>query len=917
MKIPAGRSLALFLFLASGCCAMAQEKPEFWPGASYDPRIPTFQEVLGYDVGERITTHEGILKYLDALAKASGGQMKVFDSGKTWEERRLVYVALGSPANMKRLDDIRSGMQKLADPRKTDENEARRLITSLPAVIWLAYGVHGNETSSPEASLLLTYHLLAARNDKLVDQILANTLVLIDPAQNPDGHDRFVHHFEEAVGLEPDASPVAAEHNEPWPGGRSNHYYFDLNRDWFALTQPETRARVRVFQQWYPLAFVDLHEMGSDSTYYFAPSPAPYNPNLTKDQMEGFKLFGQNNAKWFDRFGFDYFTREVFDSFYPGYGASWPAYHGAIGMTYENATSRGLVVRRYDGSLLTFRETVRKHFIASISSLEAAAMNRRKLIEQWYRYRQTAVEEGGKEPIREYILPRRGDTSAVDKLAAILSENGVEVRRGNTAFRNAGKEYPAGSYVISLAQPAKRMIRVLLDPVVPMDDAFMKEQERLRKKKLEDEIYDVTAWSLPLLYNVEVIASGEVSRGNFESVRPQAIPPAAISGGRAEVAYLAPWGTQAAGRLLAAALRERLRILSADKPFTLNGRRYTSGTLIFKVQDNPPELPDKLEKLAASTGAEIVAGNSSWVDEGVNFGSRYVRLIQRPAVALAWDRPTSSTSAGATRFVIERQYNYPVTTIRTQYLGSADLSKFQVLILPESSLGVGYAQSLGPGGVQKLKEWVAAGGTLIGLGSAVSFLADPKVGLLAVQQETLPRAAGEAGRKPDGASAAPSERPSGAASDGRTPGKLLASEEDYLKAIQADTDLPDGTLGVLLKARLDPDHWITAGLGDTVNVLAYGPNIFTPIKLDKGVNVAVYLGPKELVASGYLWEENRKQLAYKPFVIVQREGRGLVVGFTADPNFRAFMDGLNVLFLNAVFRGPAHARSSGSRDLQY
>jgi hypothetical protein len=929
------RFVALFVFCVVAWSLAAQDKTEFWPGAGYDPRIPTFREALGYEPGERITTAEGIVKYFETIERASGGRLKVFDYGKSWEGRRLVYAALGSPANMKQVAEIRAGMQKLADPRKLQEAEAKRLMASLPAVIWLAYGVHGNEISSPEAAMLAVYHLLAARNDKLAERVLANVLVLIDPLQNPDGHDRFVHHFEEALGLEPDASPVAAEHAEPWPGGRSNHYYFDMNRDWFAVTQPETRGRVRVLQQWYPLAFVDLHEMGSDSTYYFAPTSAPYNPYLTKDQLDGFQLFGKGNARWFDRFGYDYFTREVFDAFYPGYGDSWPAYYGAIGMTYENATVRGLVVRRSDDSILTFRQSVKKHFVASIATLETAAENRQKLIEQWYRYRQTAVEEGSKEAVREYILPRRGDTSAVDKLAAVLGEQGVELRRATAPFRNAGKEYPAGSYVISLAQPAKRLIRVLLDTSVNMDEAFVKEQERRRKKKLSDEVYDVTAWSLPLVYNVEAVGCGESSRGTFEPVKPVMVPPGAVTGGRAEVAYLAPWGTQAAARLLAAAWRDGLRVLSSDKTFTQNGRKYPSGTLIFKVLDNPRELADKLGKLAASTGAEIVASNTSWVDDGVNFGSRNVVLLKRPTIALAWDTPTSSASAGATRFVIERQYGHPVTPVRTQNLGTADLSKFQTLILPEAGFGAGYSQALGASGVQRLKEWVSSGGTLVGVGSAVAFLADPRVGLLAVQQELLPRPAGEAARRPEGAagtgpgeratapassaapSAAPAAAPSAAtAAEGRTPGKLLATEEDYLKAIQADSDMPDRALGVLVKARLDPDHWVTAGLGETVAVLVSGRSIFTPIKLDKGVNAAVFLGPKELVASGYLWEENRKQLAYKPFVIVQRDGRGTVIGFTADPNFRAYMDGLNVLFLNAVFRGPAHARAAGSREVE-
>jgi hypothetical protein len=878
----------------------AESKFEFWPGASYDPRIPTYGKVLGYQPGERITWHAGLMKYLEALAGATR-QVKIFEYAKSWEGRKLVYAAVGSEANLKRLEEIRAGMQKLADPRRTPEAEARKLMATLPAVIWLAYGVHGNEISSPEAALLTAYHLLAARKDKMVDDILANVLVLIVPTQNPDGRDRFVHHFEQSEGLEPDAQPVAAEHVEPWPGGRSNHYLFDLNRDWFALTQPEILGQAKALQEWFPLVYVDLHEMGADSTYYFAPEAVPYNPHLTQEQTKSLEWFGRNNARWFDQFGFDYFTREVFDAFYPGYGASWPAYHGSIAMTYEQASTRGLIVRRSDESMLLFRDTVRHHLVASLSSCETAARNREKLLDQFYRYRKTAIEEGARENIREYILPRQGNTSAVDKLAALLGEQGIEIKRAAAAFRNAGREYPAGSYVISLAQPAKRLIRNLLDLQVPMEEKFVKEQERLRRKKLPDEIYDVTAWSLPLSFNLEAVPSAEISQGNFQAVKPERIPPGKVNG-KATVAYLAPWGTQAAGRLLAAALRKELHILSADKPFTQESRTYPAGTLIFKVKDNLPGLPETLEKLAGATGAEIQATGSGWVDEGVNFGSRYVVRVRKPAVALAWDRPTSSTSAGWTRFVLERQFEYPVTAIRGQLLGTADLSRFQALILPEAS-GEGYSQAFGANGTRRLKDWVAAGGTLIGLGNAVSYLADPKVNLLAVQQEELPRPETKA-KKPETEGA-------------RVPGKLLASEDEYSKAIQAETELPDRVLGVMAKARLDPDHWMTAGLGETVTAMVSGRSIFTPIKLDKGVNAAVFLGPDKLLASGYLWEENRKQLAYKPLLIVQREGRGLVIGFTADPNFRAYMDGMNLLFINAVLRGPAHTRTGGVGESDY
>ena len=314
------RFVIAFLLLTGS--VYAQSKFEYWPGAVYDPSVPTAHKVLGYDLGDRVSPPDDVVKYMEALAAANPTRMKVWDYGKTWEGRRLIYAAIGSVSNIKRLNDIRDEMQRLADPRRTSDADAKRLIASLPAVIWLSYGIHGNEISSSDAALMTAYHLLASRGDKTVEQILSQVVVLIDPMQNPDGRNRFVHDNEVAEGLEPDPNPLAAEHSESWPGGRTNHYYFDMNRDWLAITQPEVRGQIDALKQWLPLVFVDLHEMGTDGTYYFAPDAPPINPDLTREQEANQEWFGKNNARYFDRLGFNYFTREVYDAFYPGYGAS-------------------------------------------------------------------------------------------------------------------------------------------------------------------------------------------------------------------------------------------------------------------------------------------------------------------------------------------------------------------------------------------------------------------------------------------------------------------------------------------------------------------------------------------------------------------------------------------------------------------
>jgi hypothetical protein len=357
--------------------------------------------------------------------------------------------------------------------------------------------------------------------------------------------------------------------------------------------------------------------------------------------------------------------------------------------------------------------------------------------------------------------------------------------------------------------------------------------------------------------------------------------------------------------------------------------------LILKVAGNPADLSDRLARLARETGAQVYGTNSGWVEEGVNFGSRYVVPIRKPAIAMAWDTPASSGSAGAARFVLERQYGYPVTPIRAAQIASGDLSKFQVLILPEGN----YSQSLGESGITRLKAWIEAGGTVVGLGSAVNFLADSRVGLLDIQQENAirepdarppqgptgpaaaqagPGTAPQAGSAPAGGGARPGAQPAaagqGAAAGARVAGTQIATEAEFEKATKASTSLPDSAPGDILRARIRPDYWLTAGTGDSVNAMVEGRAIFTPIKEDKGINAAYFDAPDKLVASGYLWTENRKQMAFKPLVVSATSGRGIVVGFTVDPNFRAMTDGMNILFLNAVFRGPAHARTTGGEE---
>lgn len=861
---------------------------EYWPGASYDPAIPTLKKVIGHESGERITRPEDAVRYLGALRRAAPTRMRLFEYAKSWENRPLVYAVIGSEANIARLDAIKADIARVSDP-SAPLGDA---LSKLPATVFLSYGVHGNEISSTDAALMTAYHLLAAKGDPTADKILLDALVFIDPMQNPDGRARFVHNFEIAEGLENSGSAIAAERNEPWPGGRTNHYLFDMNRDWFALTQPETRGRIRLLREWRPLVFVDLHEMGTESTYFFSPEARPYNPHLVASQRESLEVFGRNNAKWFDRNGFPYFTREVYDAFYPGYGASWPSYYGAIAMTYERGSARGLLADRRKGPDFHYRDSVRQHFLASIGTAEAAAVNHNKLWRDFRAYQETAVTEGRRGGVGAYVLPAGHDDAAAFRLAGLLTQQGAEVLTAKNSFSACGQSFAAGSHVVSTAQPAKRLIRNLLDPQVDLEAEFLAEQERRRAKDLGDEIYDVTAWSLPMMMGVRSVAceGGAPGGGNFVSHGGRLTRAGALAGPESAVAFLVPWGERPATQFLARALRAGLTLSSSDRAFTAGGRAYPAGTLIFQQADNPADLRARLARFARETGANVVAAGDSWVSEGPNFGSEHVVAMRAPKIAIAWDEPTSPNVAGATRYVIERQFDFPATAVRVEDMNNRALDGFDVLILPG---GGDYATALGKSGVERLKGWVDRGGVLVVTGSATRFAADPEAGLLSIRREN-------AAKPEDGGEKAPEDQST-------VDGTILADDAAATKAIAPVKEGPDATAGVLLNAAVDADHWLAAGVKQQVVALYSGGDIYTPAKLDAGVNVARFAGADAVLASGYLWAETKAQLAHKPFVVIEGKGDGMVIAFTADPTTRAYLDGLNTLLANALFRAPAHS----------
>ena len=848
---------------------------ELAPGTRYDPDIPTLEEVAGHDFREVITPPADVIRYIEALAAAAPERTHLIRYAESWEGRPLVVLVIGSPERMARLDDVKADLARLADPRMLSDDEAESLVAELPVVTALMHSIHGNEISPAGAAMAEAYHLLAATGDTDVDLILSESLVLIDPLENPDGRNRFVYQNQVAQARWPNEEAASAEHDEPWPGGRGNHYLFDLNRDLFIQSQPETRGKVDVLLEFRPQIVADLHEMGGDATYFFPPTAPPSNPWYGERQIALMDVFGSATAARFDERGFAYFNREVYDLFYPGYVDMWPMGYGALGLTYEQASARALRLRQSDGDLLTYGDGVLHHFTAAIETALTAARNRERILRDYLAFRREGVAAGQSGPA-EIVLHSAHDPGMAERLAMMLVENGVEVFRASGPVTVGDRTLSAGSsFIVPLDQPAHGFIHNLLDPHVPMAEDFVRRQIERRANRQPDEIYDLTAWSQSLLWDVEAIetdatgARGQPVTGVATLEAPPALPEAVVG-------YLIPWGTNAAAAVVEA-LREGIRVRAAGAEFTLDSRRYGTGTAIVRVAENGPDLRQRLADIAARHRAEVVAIDDAYVREGMSLGSGRVRALRKPRVLLVYDAPGQSYSVGWARYVLERRYGQRTTAVRASSLGRARLDDYDVIVFPSGN----YGSTVGDGLLDRLRTWMRDGGTVITMAESSRWAS--RAGLLATETER--RGGRTEGDDPP---------------DPGTPDQPI----EYLDAISPADESPEGVPGAILRTTLDMEHWLAAGTDGEIGVLVEGSRVFRPITLDQGTNVGRYAELDDLVLGGIVWEESRPQLASKAFLIHQPVGRGQLVAFAEDPNYRAYAEATQLLFMNAVLLGP-------------
>jgi hypothetical protein len=814
------------------------------------------EQFLGYPAGSRFTPHFKIVNYLFHVAKEVPDMVKVEQYGSTYEGRPLLLAYVASKENFANLEDIRKNNLRLASasPGKTAANE------NAPAILWLSYNVHGNEPSSSEAAMLTLYELVNPANAQ-TKEWLKNTVVIIDPCINPDGRDRYVNWLNQVIGRFPNPNPVAREHSEPWPGGRTNHYNFDLNRDWAWQTQAETRQRMVKYGEWLPEVHVDFHEQGYNNPYYFAPAAEPYHEVITPWQREFQTLIGKNNARHFDENGWLYFTKERFDLFYPSYGDTYPTYNGAIGMTYEQGghSRGGLAVVTDDGDTLTLHDRMMHHYTTGMSTLEVTSRYAARVVKEFHRYFNNAIQDPPGE-FKSYVL-KYDVTDRLERLKSLLDRNNIHwsyLSAANLSGLNyqSGKQEmfktEPGDIVINAGQSRADLIKVLFE----------------RTSKLSDSAtYDITAWSVPFAYGINAYGLKTYVTA-LSGVNPLLMVSPGINPDSV-YAYIAKWNGFSSARFLAALLNRNIKVRFAEDDFTSGNQHFGKGTLIVTRAANSrlgKKLDEMVQSASAACNITLAAIPSGLVDKGFDLGSDKVRGIRTPKVALLSGSEVSSGAMGEVWHLFDQQLSFPVTLINAQDIGRMNPVDFNVLVIPDGS----YSLFTNKVQNEQLKDWVRKGGKIIAMENAVAQMSKNDWGFKLKSTD-------EEEKKEDSSKGDYS---------------LLRKYENRERDV-----LVNSIPGAIFKVELDNSHPLAFGYPDDYYTLKLDENIYEFLK--DGWNVGVL--KKDNHISGFTGSKTREKLKDGTLFGAMDMGRGEVVILADNPLFRSFWENGKLLFCNAVF----------------
>jgi hypothetical protein len=816
-------------------------------------QVPSPEKFLGYPIGTRFTPHWKIMDYFRAVAAAAPSTVKLEKYGETYEGRPLVVAYVSNATHISNLENIRRNNLKLAAAQSNDRGN-----TSAPALVWLSYNVHGNEASSSEASMLTLYALADPLNARTKGW-LQNTVVIIDPCLNPDGRDRYVNWYHSVVGKNYDANIEAREHQEPWPGGRSNHYNFDLNRDWAWQTQLESQQRVKLYQNWLPQIHVDFHEQYPNSPYYFAPAAEPYHEVITPWQRDFQNTIGRNHARYFDEQGWLYFTKQYFDLLYPSYGDTYPIYNGSIGMTYEQAghgmAGLGIQMER-GGDTLTLTDRATHHFTTSLSTIEVAATQATRLLQEFQKYF-TEAATTGTGVYKTYIIRQNTrDAERINSLLDLLRKNKI---RFGTARSLSAKGY---NYETGRDETFTLSANDIIVPAVQANGSLVKVLFEPRSVLADSLTYDITAWSLPYAYGLKAFATTQ--RIDISGEVPEPARPAAVADA---YAYVIRWDGLKAVKLVGQLLQKGIRLRYSEEPFASGGQNFDRGSVIILRTSNQyvPELWATVRRLAGELQVPLYPVNSGFVDKGYDFGSNKIQSMKARRVALLTGDGVSSTSAGEVWHFFEQVIQYPLTLVNAADAANMNWNNFDVVIMPNGNYHFLNEKSSS----EALKTWVSGGGKLIALERAVAQLSKLDWAIKAKKADEEDK----------------------------------DKEKDIYAALKRYENrerefIPNETPGSIFRVELDNTHPLAYGYPGHYYTLKLDDQIYEFIK-EGGWNVGVI--KKERQVSGFVGSRLQARLQDGLLFGVQDLGRGTITYLADNVLFRSFWENGKLLFSNAVF----------------
>ena len=845
------KRIICFAILVTTFALVAKGQPDlsyYLPdGISYNPGVPTPKSVIGHEVGEWHVTHDRLINYMYALDKASD-RISLEVTGHTYEGRPLLLLTITSPRNHSNLENIRTQHVQLSDPSRSATLDTK----NMPAVFYIGFSIHGNEASGVNAGLLAAYHFAAAQGPE-IENYLNNTIILFDPCYNPDGMQRFSSWVNSRKSMVTSVDPNDTEHNEAWPGGRFNHYWFDLNRDWLVAQHPESRARVKSFQKWKPNVLTDHHEMGTNATFFFQPGvPSRVHPLTPLKNLELTKRMGEYHAKALDEIGSLYFTQEGYDDFYYGKGSTFPDVQGSIGILFEQASSRGHAQESING-ILRFPFTIRNQFTTALSSLKAINAIREDLLNYQRQFYKEAMTESSRDPIKAYVFGAAKDAARSFHLAEIIARQNIDIYRlAGTQTINGKNFEAASSYVVPLNQSQYKLIKGMFEKRTSFTDSLF---------------YDISSWTLPLAFGLEYEEMKAIP-AHGEKLATVSLPVGKRVGNKSEYAYVFESNGYYAPRAIYRLLSHGLMLKVASDPFYhSDGKKFERGTIMLPLsgqEKTQEQIEFIINEIVTKDGIDVYAFNSGLDYKGVSLGSNSFLPLKKPVVAMLVGDGISATDAGEVWHMLDVRFNIPLTLIPINVFERAQLSKYTTIIMPPTIAGF----SISDAAKEKLRAWMQAGGVVIGLENALNWITTAGLGKFEMKKEEEKKEV----QKP----------------------RAYGDIDEFTGAQE--------TSGAIFEANVDLTHPLLYGYTSNRIPIFKSNNLFMEKAKGAYSNPIVFTATPLL--SGYMSKENYAKAKSSSVAGVSVLGQGRVVGFTDNLCFRAFWLGSSKMLMNAIFYGP-------------